>query len=169
MAPERPENPDFPRNWDRLSERGGEIVTPRPASSEPSTGGEPMTVSLFAAVWADTVTITAVCTLALLALVSLGYQAAIPAVPWAAGLGLMWWCAAAITTLVVRRGTPGMLMAGVVFGDRIRPGRIVAVLVVSLILCATCGILAMVGAQRSLLRLAAGQPLATADITPAAS
>jgi hypothetical protein len=169
MAPEGPEQLDFPHNWDRLKERRDEAEDPAGAAvPDRSAEISPVRLSMFAAAWADIVSITAVCTLALLALVGLGYRATVPAFPWAAALGLVWWCAAAAVTLVVRRGPPGMLMAGVVFADRLRPGRLPLTLTAALVLCASLGVLALLGARRSLLRLAAGEDLMGIDPQQAA-
>ena len=62
-----------------------------------------------------------------------------------AALGAAWWVAAAAAFVVVRQGTPGMLLAGVHFKSRVSPGRLPVVIVIAALCALLGGLPAMVG------------------------
>ena len=153
MTPTAPEELDFPANWDRIDERAEQGQAPESASALPPL------ISLMAAAWGDLVAILAVCTASLLTLLGLGHSVSLPCLPWSCGLALLWWCASAAVLLTVRRGTPGMLMAGVVFRDNVATTRLAAVLAAATVLMLTLGLPALLGPRRSWLRRAGGSDL----------
>jgi hypothetical protein len=102
-----------------------------------------------------------VCTAALLALAASGHRAALPAFPWSLALAATWWGAAAAALVVVRRGTPGMVLAGLSFDRALPPRRVVPVLLAALVQACTLGVPTLVGARRSPLALASGQRILT--------
>ncbi|MCK5375457.1 MAG: hypothetical protein KAJ97_00145, partial [Acidobacteria bacterium] len=61
----------------------------------------------------------------------------------------------------VRQGTPGMLLAGLSFEQPVRTGRVPWVLAAALFGVATLGLVGLVGARSSPLRLAAASDLTT--------
>ena len=147
-----------PEDWDRLADPpAGE----RPTAEAPkrSSQAQPGGVLLLAAALGDLVALVSLCALALLALRALGYRAPLPAFPWAAALAVLWWCAAATVLVVVRRGTPGMLMAGVGFVLAVPPRRVAAVLASALLGACSLGLPALLGAAAPLLRSASGTEL----------
>jgi hypothetical protein len=154
-----PDRLDFPANWDVIRDdtpkpvTGGEEVDPTETPTAPSM------LSLLAASWADTVTIVAVCTAALIGLVLSGHQVPTAALGWAAALGAAWWIAAAATLIVVRQGTPGMLLAGVVFSDPVPPRRVAAVVAAGAAQALLFGLPGLAGPRRSPLALAAASRL----------
>lgn len=127
---------------------------------EPKAPADPPTLNLVAAAWADLVALLAFVVAELIAVVVAGYDIKLPALPWVVTLALAWWCAAALVLVVVRRGTPGMLMAGVAFRSQVPSSRLAPAVLVALLLVCLLGLPALLGAQRSLLRLATGSPLA---------
>lgn len=155
-TPAGPEDLDFPHNWDRLTDPDPGVAVEEATGPELQAGGEPMVVALFAASWADLVAMVAVATGALVALVAFGHRAEPAILPWAAAMALCWWWLAATATVAVRRGTPGMLMAGLVVARQVPPRRVPSVLAAALVGCASFGLLALLGPRRSLIRAAAG-------------
>ncbi len=162
------EDLDFPSNWDQLTEPDsvqGSLGADEKEETEESTADDapgrdrrsqlPM-INLVAAAWADLVAILAFCTVELLAVELSRYDASIAAFPWVLGLALAWWCAAASVLVVVRRGTPGMLMAGVVFRAQVSPHRLPAILVAAFFTAFLLGLPALPGPRRSLLKHAGG-------------
>jgi len=184
MSEQSPEELSFPINWDRLSNDAGDeardatddIGSEIGAGLGDDTGEEalerhqeapragapagPPTLNLVAAAWADLVALLAFVVAELIAVVIAGYDIKLAALPWIVALALAWWCAAALVLVVVRRGTPGMLMAGVVFKAQVSPSRLAAIILVALVLVCLLGLPALLGARRSLLRIAASSPLA---------
>jgi hypothetical protein len=155
-----PERLDFPPNWDVIRETpddeealGDDPVAPTPSSSTPPT------IALLAASWADAVSSLAVCTSALLALVAVGHQGSTSVFPWAAVLGAAWWLVAASTLILIRQGTPGMLLAGVVFRDRVAPRRVIVVVAAAALHAVLLGLPGLLGSRRSPVALAAASPL----------
>jgi len=144
-----------PADWDQLREPSATDVPPGSTRPDRSLDPPPV-VSLVAGAWADLVTVLAVCTGCLLALVALGYGAPLTALPWAAGLAGLWWVVAAATLVVVRHGTPGMLMAGLEFDGTIPRRRVPWVVLSALILWSTFGLPSAIGRTGWLLRLSAG-------------
>ncbi len=156
-------NPDnIPANWDSLRDRAAadEEESAPPKGSDGEAPGLPV-IALVAASWADLVGMLAVCTGALVALLALGERPALSAFPWAAALALAWWGFAASVLVVVRQGTPGMLLAGLSFEQPVRTGRVPWVLAAALFGVATLGLVGLVGARSSPLRLAAASDLTT--------
>jgi hypothetical protein len=147
---------DIPNDWDALVDRGGEDHTEHssPPTVENKEPGLPL-ITLMAIAWADLVAMLAVCTGALMAILSLGERPALPAFAWSAGLALTWWLFAGSVLVVVRQGTPGMLMAGVSFERPVAPRRVPGVLTAALLGVATLGLPGLLGDRRSLLRIAA--------------
>jgi hypothetical protein len=147
-----------PEDWDRLAEPpAGE----RPAAAAPMPGSQarPGGVLLVAAALGDLVALVSVCALALLALRTGGHRAPLSAFPWVASLAVLWWCAAATVLVVVRRGTPGMLMAGVGFVDAVAARRVAAVLAAAMLGACSLGLPALLGAAAPLLHTASGTQL----------
>jgi hypothetical protein len=105
----------IPEDWDQLDETETAERQDEPVSEVPAAASTVTPLLLLGSAWGDLVTVLAVCTASLIALALLGYPTALAAAPWGIGLGVAWWAAAAAVTVVVRNGTPGMLMAGVVF------------------------------------------------------
>jgi hypothetical protein len=188
MSEQSPEELSFPINWDRLSDDADEDL-PRDTAGDVSSeiGAElgddadagdealvrrheqapvagapagPPTLNLVAAAWADLVALLAFVVAELIAVVVADYEIKLAALPWVVALALAWWCAASLVLVVVRRGTPGMLMAGVVFKAQVSPSRFAAIILVALVLVCLLGLPALLGAQRSPLSFAAGSPLA---------
>ena len=144
----------MPGDWDALVERPAEVGRAR--SLPPRHDHElPPTLTVMASAWADLVGILAVCTGALIAILVLGERPALPAFVWAATLGVVWWVFAAAVLVVVRQGTPGMLLAGMSFSDAVRPRRVVWVLVAALLGVGTFRLSGIIAGRGSALRLAA--------------
>ena len=157
------ERSDIPRDWDTLADREqqgpAEIVERVVESDNP----QPPIITLMAAFWADLVGVLAVCTAALLAVMILGNRPAIPAFGWAAVLALVWWIFSASALVLVRQGTPGMLMAGMCFKDPVDPARIPWVLAAALFGVLTMGLPGLLGNNNSILRAAASADLILDD------
>jgi len=158
MIPERPprgphEDPD---NWDRLHDSTEELSEQLdPELSSVEADGTPA-MSVIAGSWGDLALVLALCAACLLALKLGGHGAPLAALPWAVGLALLWWCAAAGVLVVVRQGTPGMLMAGLGFARPIAHHRVPWVLVTAIVLGATLGIPAALSNRGWPLSMAAG-------------
>jgi hypothetical protein len=108
-----------------------------------------------AASWADLVSMLAVCTAALAAILAIGERPALPAFSWAVALALVWWLFAATVLIIVRQATPGMLLAGVSFSDPVAPERVGWVLAAALVGVATLGLSGGIGGERPILCRAA--------------
>jgi hypothetical protein len=150
----------IPANWDVLREaiedEGESPLSDGPADNDP----HPIpTINLIAASWADGVSVVACCTAALVFLSLLGHAVTFSALPWAASLGAVWWVASALTLVVVRQGTPGMLLAGHRFAARIAAARIPGVILASAFAALLLGLPGLLGERRSPLVLAGGIPL----------
>lgn len=146
----------MPGDWDAIVDR-----TPEPAVSGPGVAdtepGDPPVLTLMASAWADLVGMLSVCTGALVAILVLGERPALPAFLWAAVLALAWWLFAGAVLVVVRQGTPGMLMAGVSFRDPVPPRRVGWVLAAAMLGVVTLGLSAVAGG--SALRRAAASAI----------
>lgn len=159
------EQGEIPKNWDVLrdvvaeGDPGEEVedVLVDGATSLPR-------INILASSWADAVVVLAVCTAALLGLGAAGHDGGLVALPWAAALGLLWWVAAAATLVTIRQGTPGMLLAGIQFSERIGPRRIGAVVVTAVLCSVLAGLPGLLGARRSPLALAAGATLKSVPV-----
>jgi len=152
---------EIPKNWDVLRDAAAddvagddelEVVLVEDTARLP-------TINLLASSWADAVVVLAVCTAALLGLSAAGHGGSLTALPWAVALGFLWWVVAATALVTIRQGTPGMLLAGVHFSDRIAPGRIGAVVAAAVVCSILLGLPGLLGARRSPLALAAGSTL----------
>jgi hypothetical protein len=158
-----PEDLDFPANWDRLVEDvqpAEELDLP----PKPPLDAGPSLISFLAASWAELVVVLVPCAAALGVVRLLGYRTGAPALPWAALLATAWWLTAATVLLVVRRGTPGMLLAGLTFADEVPRMRMPLLLVSVLVLSASAGLLALLGGRRWLPAVVAGTGLTSNDL-----
>lgn len=157
-----PEDLAFPANWDQLLEENeGE---PDPGPPGDPDDARPSLVTLLAASWAELVVVLVPCAAALAVVRVLGYRTGSPALPWAALLACAWWLTAATVLLVVRRGTPGMLLAGLTFADGVPGIRVPLLLVSVLVLAASAGLLALLGGRRWLPAVVAGTGLSATDL-----
>jgi len=155
---------DIPNDWDALVDRGAAVQPERPSPpiAESDDPGPPV-ITLMAISWADLVAMLAVCTSALLAILFLGERPTLAAFAWSAALALVWWLFAGSVLIVVRQGTPGMLLAGVSFESSVAPHRVPGVLTAALFGVLTLGLPGFLGGRRSLLRLAAFSDLVAED------
>jgi len=139
MTPEKPESDErFTRQWDvylDLEEAGEELLEPEPEEDEGSKIFPLLTASC-----ADLVAILLPCTLALVGLRLAGLPVTLAVAPWALVLGAVWWLLAAGILLRVRRGTPGMLAAGLVHQDEPAGARLWGGLVLALLAATTVGL-----------------------------
>lgn len=145
---------DIPDDWDALAERGDAPPVGAPGPAVPQ-GAAPPSVTLMAASWADLVAMLAVCTGGLIAVMAVGQRPALPAFAWAAGLAVAWWVSAATVLVVVRQGTPGMLLAGVRFVDTVPPRLVPRVVAAALLGALTLGAPGLLGSRLSPLAAAA--------------
>jgi len=131
----------LPEEWDRLLDLE-ELEDPQRSVEPPSSAGsgEHPAFPLLTASCADLVAILLPCTLALVALRFYGLPVSLAAVPWALGLGALWWAFAAGILLRVRRGTPGMLAAGLVYREEPVGGRLWSSMAVALLAALTLGL-----------------------------
>jgi hypothetical protein len=145
-----------PDNWDRLRDPGGDRVDPpEPDVPRDEAAGTPA-MTVIAGSWGDLASLLGLCAACLVALKLGGHGAPLAALPWAAALALVWWCAAASALVVVRHGTPGMLMAGLTFTQPLSRRRIPWVILTALVLCATLGIPAALSSRGWPLSMAGG-------------
>ena len=152
---------EIPGDWDTLAEREpGNLDSMSPPDPD-YTNERPPVMTLMASSWADLVAILAVCTAALIAVMVLGNRPALPVFGWAAVLAVVWWSFAAAATVLVRQGTPGMLLAGLSFKDQVDPARIGLILTAALVGVLTLGLPGLLGGKRSILPLAAASELTT--------
>ena len=151
---------NIPNDWDALVDRGVEHRSGHgpPPPAEGDVAGTPV-ITLMAASWADLVSMLAVCTGALVAILLLGERPTLPAFSWSAALALAWWLFAGSVLVVVRQGTPGMLLAGVSFEDSVAPRRVPGVLAAAIFGVLTLGLTGLLGDRRSPLRMAAESDL----------
>jgi hypothetical protein len=148
---------EIPHDWDALNDRDGGNESAVPPV--PPDDFEPPVLTLMASSWADLVGMLAVCTGGLVAVLALGQRPSLAAFGWAAVLALVWWACAAASLVVVRQGTPGMLMAGVRFREPVPPGRVPGVLAAALVGVVSLGLPGLLGSDRSPLRAAAAADL----------
>lgn len=159
MTPDADDTEEIPRDWDTLAEHGELPGTLGAAAEPPGNAAEPPPVTLMATAWADLVAMLAVCTGALVAVIAIGQRPALPAFGWAATLALAWWIFTAAILVVVRHGTPGMVLAGVRFADAVAPSRVPRVLAAALLGAVTLGAPALLGSRLSPLAAAAASRL----------
>ncbi len=156
-------------DWDRIRIRAddGEPTElldaardgPQTEDGAPADDRRVPVLRLVASAWGDLVAILAVCTLALVAAALAGHPVRLPALPWAAGLAGAWWLAAGAATVLVRHGTPGMLMAGVCFDGQVAPRRVPLVVLAAVAQLVLAGLPACLPVMSSLLARAGGRPL----------
>ncbi len=146
-----------PHDWDSLPDRDDVLETNE--TPPPPDDLEPPVLTLMAASWADLVGVLAVCTGGLLAVLALGQRPALAAFGWAAALALLWWVCAAAALVVVRQGTPGMLLAGLRFGEPVPTARVPRILAAALLGVLTLGLPGLLGGHLSPLRIAAAVDL----------
>ena len=154
----------FPTNWDVLSDAAVEDDLDLPPDPGDPAAASPPTIALVSAFWADAVTVLAVVTAALLAINLAGHTLHLAVLPWALVLGAAWWVFAAAVLITVRQGTPGMLLAGVHFSDRVAPPRVVGVILVVAVGAALLGLPGLLGARRSPVAAVGGRPIETIPV-----
>lgn len=116
-------------------------------------------IPVIAGSWGDLAVILGLTAASLVALKLAGHGAPFAAAPWAVAVAVLWWLVAAAVLLTVRRGTPGMMVAGVSFAGAVAPARLPVVLLVALLLALTLGLPSAVGPPGWAMRIAAGTPL----------
>jgi hypothetical protein len=161
MTFENTPSSEIPEDWDRLNEPPESEVL---EDEEPVDSGiqEPPVLLLVASAWGDLVCLLAMSAGILLALVICGYAVSTASLPWMLALAAAWWACSSAILVLVRRGTPGMLLAGIVFSAQVAPHRLARVVGAATFLAFLAGIPALLGPRASLLRLASGQPLSLA-------
>lgn len=162
-----PRQRGFPNNWDVLhdSTLEDEPLEDEPLedpAATPDVSGSPPLINLLASSWADAVAVLGVCTAALVGLNAAGHGGLLIAFPWAVVLGVVWWAVAAAALVGIRQGTPGMLLAGVVFNDRVAPGRVAVVIAAAAVSALLLGLPGLLGPRRSPLAVAAASELGSA-------
>lgn len=157
-----PRQRGFPNNWDVLHESTIEDEPREDPGEAPDSSGSPPTINLLASSWADAVASLGVCTAALVGLNAAGHGGLLIALPWAVALGAVWWAVAAAALVVIRQGTPGMLLAGIVFNDRVAPGRVAVVIAAAAVSALLFGLPGLLGPRRSPLAFAAASELGSA-------
>lgn len=150
----------IPTNWDVLHSSSVEDEAVNEEAMSITDGpNSPPTINLLASSWADIVAALAVCTVALLGLNASGHSGSLTALPWAAGLGVVWWLVAAATLVTIRQGTPGMLLAGVHFRSPVAPKRVALVVAAAVVSAVLFGLPSLLGASRSPIALAGASTL----------
>ena len=149
-------------DWDALPERRAGGAEP-PEAVPVSDPSGPARTTVMAASWADLVGMLAVCTGSLTAVLLLGRHPTLAAFGWAAGLALLWWLAAAAASVIVRQGTPGMLLAGIRFVEPVDRSRLLWVLAAGLLGAVSLGLVSLAGPRGSLLAAAAASTLVGDD------
>jgi hypothetical protein len=157
---------EVPRDWDRLEEIGPEATLEPDQPDDNRPEDQLAVLTLVGGAWGDLVSVLAVCTATMVTLAGLGYHDLLTILPWAIALAVLWWGVAGAILLVVRHGTPGMLLAGVAFDGPIPRSRIPWVLLTAFVLSCTLGLPGCLGATRSPLRLTAGVDLIPARARP---
>ncbi len=157
------ENHDVPGNWDAIIHR--EPGADRPASGRGPQGRPPPLLNAMASAWADLAVLLAVCAGALIAVLLMGERPTLAAFWWAISLAVAWWGFAAAVLLVVRHGTPGMLLAGIRFDAAVPRSRLPWVIGAALVGIATLGLSAAVGGYAAI-RVAADRGLLWEDPEP---
>ncbi len=118
------DTPPSTGDWDRLSEidlEGIEVPSSAPPPSTTRGSDVPVisTGARLAVAWGDLVTSVSLTTLMVAAVFAAGYPVGFEILPWSAGVGIVGWATVAAVLLRVRRQTPGMLLAGLVFSSEI--------------------------------------------------
>jgi len=165
MSDDRLESLNFPANWDRLPELEEDGPEPSPEPVEPPEK-RPGSLSMTAVAWADLVTTLAVCTITLLVLIAAGHSPGIRAIPWAVGIGVVWWVVASSSLLVVRRGSVGMLLAGVVYSEPVSERRLPLILAASIVHAMMFGLAGLIGTGQAPLAAAGGSAIVVLEAPP---
>lgn len=155
-----------PQDWDRLAERAGDSPALGDRGAAPSPASPP-TLTIMAASWGDALAILIVCTAELALVHALGHGYGLATVSWAGLAAFTWWLLASAALLVIRQGSVGMLMAGIVNAETIPPRRIPCVLLAAVVSALLIGAPAILGPRRHPLSVAAGAPLVLAGSGPA--
>jgi len=131
-------------------------------SLEMSESDEPVPRSVrLTAAWADLVVISGATTSMVGAVILAGYPLGIRALPWAVVVALIGWGATCGILLRVRRGSPGMLLAGFVFSHEITGGRLAWTVAAAGFSAFLLGIPVLPGGPKtSLLSVASGSAIA---------
>jgi len=142
MSAERPGTGEgLPEEWDRLLDLAGfEDEDEANAAPEPEEPDLPPAFPLLTASCADLVAILLPCTLALVGLRLSGLPVPLAVAPWALAVGVLWWVLAAGIFLRVRRGTPGMLAAGLVYREEPAGPRLWRSMALALLAAVTLGL-----------------------------
>lgn len=135
-----------PEDWDLLQE---EPDTDTEGRTPPPERVDRMAV--VAASWGDLVTLVTVVTAALATVLAQGRVVTLGALPWAAALATVWWLSSAGLLLLVRRATPGMLMAGVSLTSAPRGRSLAVALAVAMVGALTIGLAAWPFGRRPLI------------------
>ncbi len=159
MSGGEPPSPEhLPADWDRLFEAPGGDGDEAPAGlqDEGSGAGPPPRMVLLTAAWAELAVMLAPCAASLAALRLADFPASLGVVPWAAGLAAAWWTASAAALVFLRRGTPGMLLAGVRLERPVHGWRLALTLAATAVTTALLGLPALLGSAYWPPALAAG-------------
>ncbi len=160
-----PDSNDPPSNWDQLSDidvAGIEQGPVSPPFEEPIHGPVVSRASRLTASWADLVVIAGATTSMIGAVILAGYPVSLWALPWSVMTALLGWGAVCGILLRVRRGTPGMLLAGFVFSKEITGGHLVGTVAAAGLSAFLLGLPALPGGPTSsLFSIASGS-----DTTP---
>lgn len=155
---------EVPEGWDHLP--SDDEPPPPDMTEDDEHQPDDSSIPMIAGSWADLALVLGVCAAALVALKMSGHGAPFAAVWWALALAVMWWLVTAGILVMVRRATPGMLLAGLQFSAAVPPKRVAPVLTVGLVMCATLGLPAALGPMGWPMSAAAGTSVnsATRDI-----
>ena len=149
--------------WDRLSDIDVDSIEPTTVPSFSQEAAPTVTMpwsARLAAAWADLVVVAGLTTSMVAAVIVSGYPLNIHALPWAAVVAFVGWAAACGILLRVRRGTPGMLLAGFVFADEISGSRLGWTIAVAGLSAVLLGLPAIPGSRSaSLLSIASGSTI----------
>ncbi len=151
-------------NWDRLSDVDVDNIEPEradPSVSSPAPTDNVPWSARMAAAWADLVVVAALTTSMIGAVILSGYPLSIRALPWATIVALIGWGAASGIVLRVRRGTPGMMMAGFVFTEEVAGARLGWTIATAAFSALLLGLPVLFGgSETSLLSIASGSSIA---------
>ena len=154
-------SPEVPDGWDQLEgpiDAPAAPGRPRALHDEPHEGVP--VIPVIAGSWGDLAAILALTAASLVALKLAGHGAPFAAAPWAVSVAVLWWLVGAAGLRTGgRRGTPGMMAAGISYAGSVAPARLPVVLLAALLLALTLGLPSAIGPPGWALRVAAGTPL----------
>ncbi|MCP4900386.1 MAG: hypothetical protein GY906_25755 [bacterium] len=162
MTPEDMQFTEIPKDWDCLDDPPASDTADTTEDSSAIESQEPPLLLMVAAAWGDLVCLLGMSAGLLLALVVCGYQVSVAGFPWMLAVAALWWGASCAVLVLVKRCTPGMLLAGIAFAHQVAPQRLLKVVGTAALLALLAGIPAILGPRASLLRLASGQSIALA-------